>query len=116
MTNNKWTGIADALLSLLFVIIVGSALGFVVVGLTSQISIRTIPAANDANQQHWKVSLIRPDGVLHRQWDVLSTELPDIGSGSAGMYIIGRRYGTEPINAPIGWLLEVEPHGRLEQP
>lgn len=61
----------------------------------------------------FRIKMIRPDGVLHKEVIVRSWNRPAIHITCGGAQYYGN-IDTPYIIAPIGWLLEVEPALEVE--
>jgi hypothetical protein len=54
----------------------------------------------------YSVKLVRPDGVTHKSWVLKRTKAPIVHNAWGGQnYIV---HGTHHIEAPTGWLLDIE--------
>ena len=64
----------------------------------------------------WKVSVVRPDGVIYKTYTVLSYKTPFVDNEWGGQmqlyyvpsYYNRNKYIMSNVCAPVGWMLEIE--------
>lgn len=62
--------------------------------------------AEERPLRHWRVKLVRPDGVVHAEYLGTRREVPWVRHINGGVMYVA--LDNRIVEAPTGWLLEVE--------